>query len=129
MREKLQDRAQNGRPRADFSGQVKQDLVVLSKQDLVELMEVVARTVTMAVEKTRQARLPVYYKFPEDIVEITGGYIAVSTIRGWKSAGYLRTVKIGAKSYVKPEDWEWFLAHHKELMANSARNRGDRLSK
>ena len=107
----------------------KQKLVAISRRELVELMEVVARTVTDAVRERSQLKLPVYYKFPEDIINITGGYVAEATIRGWKSAGYLRTVKIGSKSFVKPDDWEWFLAHHRELMANNPRNRGIRFSK
>jgi len=105
-----------------------QNYVTLSRNELVELMRAMAMTVTDAVKEKTQIRLPVYYKFPEDIVSMTGGYIAETTIRGWKSAGYLRTVKIGAKSFVKPEDWEWFLLHHKNLMAKNPRNRGVRFS-
>jgi len=104
------------------------ELIAISREELVELMEVVARSVTAAVRET-QYKLPVYYKFPEDIVNMTGGYIAVSTIRGWKSAGYLRTVKIGSKTFVRPEDWEWFLEHHRELMARSPRSRGERFER
>lgn len=107
----------------------KQELVAISQQELVQLMEVVARTVTDAVRNKPPVKLPVYYKFPEDIIDMTGGHIAEATIRGWKSAGYLRTLKIGTKSFVKPDDWEWFLAHHKELMARDPRNRGIRFSK
>jgi len=106
--------------------ETKDEVVTIPRQELVELMAVVARTVREEL-RARQWRLPVYYKFPEDIIEMTGGHIAESTIRSWKSAGYLRTFKIGTKTYVKPEDWEWFLAHHKELMARHPRNRGVRL--
>ena len=106
-----------------------QKLVAISRQELVDLMELVTRTVTNAVRERSQFKLPVYYKFPEDIINITGGYIAEATIRSWKSAGYLRTVKIGTKAYVKPDDWEWFIANHKELMASNPRNRGIRFSK
>ena len=106
----------------------RQELVAISRRELVELMEMVARTVTDAVREKSQLNLPAYYKFPEDIINMTGGYVAKATIRGWKSAGYLRTVKISSKSFVKPDDWEWFLANHKELMAKSSRNRGMRFS-
>lgn len=126
----MQNKAQNDGPgERVISMEGRQKLVAISRRELVELMEVVARTVTDAVRERSQLKLPVYYKFPEDVINMTGGYIAEATIRSWKSAGYLRTVKIGSKSFVKPDDWEWFLAHHKELMARSPRNRGTRFSK
>jgi len=104
------------------------ELIAISRKELVELMELMAKSVTTAVREVAQPKLPVYYKFPEDIVSMTGGYIAVSTIRGWKTAGYLRTVKIGSKTYVRPDDWEWFLENHRELMAHSPRSRGKRFT-
>ena len=109
--------------------QQEQKLVAISRQELVEIMQVVARTVTNTVRESSQLKLPIYYKFPEDIMNMTGGYIAEATIRSWKSAGYLRTVKIGTKAFVKPDDWEWFLVHHKELMAKNPRNRRIQFSK
>ena len=128
--QKTQNNPRNGNVETGVVSMGKeQKLVVISRRELVELMEVVARTVTDTVRERSHLKLPIYYKFPEDIMNMTGGYIAEATIRSWKSAGYLRTVKIGSKSFVTPDDWEWFLAHHKELMARSPRNRGIRLSK
>ena len=102
------------------------DVVMLSREDLAEMMELVAKTV--ASEFRRKAGLPRLYAFPDDIAEILGGRVQVSTIRSWKTAGYLRTIPIGAKSFVKPEDWEWFIANHKHLMAASPQSRGRRFT-
>ena len=56
--------------------------------------------------------LPQYFKFPEDIITMTGGHVPEGTIRRWKTDGYLRTIKIGRRSFVTPEAWKWFLKNH-----------------
>ncbi len=102
--------------------------LTIPKETFANLMTSMAKEMATAVKsQMAEPRLPVYYKFPEDIIAMTGGHIAEATIRSWKSAGYLRTFKIGAKAYVRPADWDWFLSHHKGLMAKESRNRGARL--
>jgi hypothetical protein len=95
-----------------------------------ELQAVVMGAVqaAMASGGVTVAQLPRLYKFPEDIHTMLGGHVATPTIRGWKTSGYLRTTKIGAKSFVAPEAWQWFIDNHKELMAKEPRNRGSRLA-
>ena len=100
---------------------------VTKNNELVGIVQQLARLITSELRATSHVTRYHYLKFPEDIIIITGGYIAESTIRSWKTQGYLRTIKIGAKTYVKPEEWEWFLANHRELMQKSERNRKNRL--
>lgn len=95
--------------------------VTLDRNDLVELMETVARTLTRVTRDTQS--LPTLYAFPEDIVTILRGKVAEKTVREWKTKGYLRTIKVGIRSFVKPSDWDWFLEHHKELMRNNEDSR------
>ncbi len=98
---------------------------VIGKNDLVTIVQQLARLIASELRVT--SHVSRYLKFPEDIITITGGYIAESTIRSWKTQGYLRTVKIGTKTYVRPDDWDWFIANHRKLMSKSKRNRKSRL--
>ena len=88
-----------------------------------ELTDLIKRATEQAVSEL-SARLPRMYKFPEDIVLILGGYVPVGTIRHWKTAGYLHTTPVGARSYVTEEQWQWFIDNHKALMSRAKRNRG-----
>ena len=91
----------------------------LSQPDLEKIAEAVASQL-LACGGIKTAPLPVLYAFPEDIFTILRGKVKESTIRAWKTKGYLRTEKIGIRSFVTPEDWQWFRVNHKELMtANS----------
>ena len=100
---------------------------VTQNNELVTIVQQLARLIASELRVTSHVTRYHYLKFPEDIVTITGGYIAESTVRSWKTQGFLKTIKIGTKTYVRPDDWEWFVANHRKLMAKSKRNRKDRL--
>jgi len=97
---------------------------VIGKNDLGTIVQQLARLIA---SELRVTSVPRYLKFPEDIITITGGYIAESTVRSWKTQGFLKTIKIGTKTYVRPDDWDWFITNHRELMAKSKRSRKNRL--
>jgi hypothetical protein len=90
-----------------------------------ELQQIVSQAVQQAMSTgvMKVAALPVMYKFPEDLVQILGGHVSAWTIRDWKKRGYLRTTKVGAKTFVTQESWQWFLDNHKELMENDGNRR------
>lgn len=69
------------------------------------------------------ATLPVMYKFPEDIRTILRDKVAESTVRGWKTMGYLQTTKVGSKTYVTPEQWLRFVTTHQEVMKKNNNRR------
>lgn len=94
-----------------------------------ELPKLVAALAEQIRDRLIAPALPRYYKFPEDIITMTGGHIPTGTILGWKTAGYLRTFKIGRRAYVRPEDWQWFLDNHAELMAAAENSRGKKLGR
>lgn len=98
--------------------------------ELAELRAMIRQAVALATAPPPAASaIPKYYKFPEDIVTMTGGHIPVGTIRRWKTAGYLRTTKLGSRSFVTPADWQWFMDRHQQLMAASPNNRGASIAK
>ena len=105
-----------------------QQIVSIKKDELIGLMREISRLIASEIRSRDSVKFR-YLKFPEEIIEITGGYIAESTIRGWKSKGYLRTIKIGTKSFVTPVDWDWFIDNHRELMAKHPDNRKDKMRK
>lgn len=90
--------------------------------DIAQLVAVAVRD-ALAAGVVKVAALPVMYKFPEDIAVILGGHVPVGTIRSWKTCGYLRTNKVGVRSYVTAENWQWFLDNHGELMAQDSSRR------
>ena len=90
-------------------------------QQALEKAVIAALQSALASGVIRVAELPRLYKFPEDIYAILGGHVPESTIRSWKHAGYLRTRKIGIRTFVTQESWQWFLDNHKELMAKEGR--------
>jgi hypothetical protein len=97
---------------------------------LPEFLAAIAEQVAAKLkDRLPTAGLPQYYKFPEDIISMTGGHIPVGTIRAWKTDGYLRTFKLGRRTFVRPEDWQWFIDNHLTLMAARENNRGARLGK
>ena len=104
---------------------------VPQQNELIIIAQQLARSIIQELRHSSPgvagAGISPYLKFPEDLIVITGGYIAESTIRNWKTQGFLKTIKIGTRAFVKPEDWEWFLANHRELMQKSQRNRKNRL--
>jgi len=104
--------------------------LIIASGDLPKFMAEIAEQVAARVSAQIQApRLPQYYKFPEDIISMTGGHIPTGTILGWKTSGYLRTFKIGRRAFVKPTDWQWFLDNHSELMAAAPSNRGVKMAR
>jgi hypothetical protein len=90
-----------------------------------DLQQIVSQAVQQAMSSgvVKVAALPVMYKFPEDLVQILGGHVSEWTIRDWKKRGYLRTMKVGAKTFVTQESWEWFLCNHRELMERDGNRR------
>ena len=102
---------------------------VTQNNELVTIVQQLARSIVQELRYVDNSSIPPYLKFPEDLIVITRGYIAESTIRSWKTQGFLKTIKIGTKTYIKPEEWEWFLANHRELMQKSQRNRKNRLGR
>lgn len=104
--------------------------IIIPQGDLPKLVAVIAEHVAEDVaSRLRIAALPTYYKFPEDIITMTGEHIPVGTILSWKTLGYLRTFKIGRRAFVRPEDWQWFLDNNAELMAAAPNNRKAKLVK
>lgn len=99
--------------------------LVINKDDLADLLK--------SMIPAPAPRLPRYFSFPQDIVEMLkdhkGNGPAESTVRNWKTSYGLRTTKIGSASYVAEEDWLWWTANNRELMAAAGRGRGDRLGK
>lgn len=102
------------------------DTITLAPDQLSSLIDQVTKQLTAVLAPS--AGLPVCYKFPEDIITITGGHIPVGTIRGWKTRGYLRTIKIGRRSFVTHDSWEWFLTYHGELMAAAGDTRSAKIN-
>lgn len=100
--------------------------ITIPTDNLSKFMAAIAEQVAARLQGHLVA-IPRYYKFPEDIVTMTGGHIPVGTIRSWKTAGYLRTFKIGRRTFVKPEDWQWFIDNHGELMAAAPNNLGAKM--
>ena len=92
--------------------------IILNKDDLAALLKELMPP---------HSRLPQYYIFPDDILAMLGNKPKESTVRGWKTNYGLRTVKIGAGTYVTEEDWAWWVKHNKDLMAAASRTRGQRL--
>lgn len=102
--------------------------IIIPQGDLPKLLAAIAEQVAARIGG-QLSPLPRYYKFPEDIITMTGGHIPTGTILGWKTSGYLRTFKIGRRAYVEPQAWQWFLDNHGELMAAAENNRGRRLGR
>jgi len=93
--------------------------IVINKADLADLLR--------DLLPQPPARLPRYFKFPEDIREMLGNVPSLVTVRNWKTSYGLKTTKIGAASYVTEEEWLYWVANHRTIMAAKPRNRGTRL--
>ena len=90
------------------------DTILITKDELKCIISSVVAEVVAGINT--QPSLPVYYKFPEDIYTTLKGFVAKSTIRNWRSYGYLKVTKIGQKAFVKPKDWEWVVENYGPLM-------------
>lgn len=93
--------------------------IILNKEDLADLLR--------KIMLPRPHRLPRYFVFPGDIIAMLGGKPKEATVRGWKTNYGLRTIKIGAVTYVTEEDWQWWVENNRAIMARAGRTRGDRL--
>lgn len=96
--------------------------IIIPEGELPKLLAAIAEQVAARIG-VQLAPLPRYYKFPEDIVTMTGGHIPTGTILGWKTSGFLRTFKIGRRAYVDAKSWQWFLDNHAKLMAKAPNSR------
>lgn len=95
--------------------------LVVSKEDLAAVLQ--------DLIPKQPARLPRYFRFPDEIREMLGNAPSVATVRNWKTSYGLKTTKIGASSYVYEDDWFYWVDNHRTIMAAKPRNRGDRLGR
>ena len=93
--------------------------IVINKDDLASLLK--------DIVPQQAPRLPRYFLFPDDIITMLCNKPKESTVRGWKTYYGLPTTKIGAVTYVKEEDWQWWEANNRKIMAKAGRTRGERL--
>lgn len=93
--------------------------LVVNKDDLAALLQ--------DLIPKPPARLPRYFRFPDEIREMLGNAPSAVTVRNWKTSYGLKTTKIGASSYVYEEDWFHWVKNNTKIMAAKPRNRGHRL--